>query len=391
MNNKIRVLQLVGGGEAIGGVEKMLLNYYSHMDREKVQFDFCFYRESTISLVENQYGQYLQNSEIYELSCFKGKSSFFGYLKAIPKVKKILKKGKYDIVHINSGRPALLVTGMIAARLAKTKIKISHSHSTSGSVQNNSLISKIKKALHKMISNYLVKKSDYLFACSLDAGEYMFGKKALSSPKFIEIRNAIVVEPYIFNEKNRLEIRKEYNVPNNAIVCGHVGRFSEEKNHLLLVDIFEQIHNLIPNSFLWLVGDGALREEVQKAVNNKQLESSVLFFGERKDVNVLMQGMDVFIFPSRYEGLSVTLVEAQAASLPVFASDSISKEHAISHDFFFLSLLEPINEWAKRVVETRKIERINAKDIIRNSGYDISNEAKKLEDLYLKAVQSSEN
>lgn len=385
MHDKIKVLQILGGGQAIGGVEKMLLNYYSHIDRKKIQFDFCFYRESSFPLLDKEYRECLNESKIYELHSFKGKSTLIGYIKAISKVKRIIKQG-YDIVHINSGRPALLLTGMIAAKKAKAKAIITHSHSTLGST-----LTGIRKKLHTRISNYLIKHSNYLFACSFDAGEYMFGKKALQQSNFLEIRNAINVSPYLFNENIRKKEREFYGIANNTIVYGHVGRFSEEKNHLLLIDIFEQIHLVEPDSLLWLVGDGSLKEATQKKVHEKGLDSHVTFFGERDDVNNLMQAMDVFLFPSKYEGLSVTLIEAQSASLPVYASDSISKEHSISSNFVFYSLNKTPEEWAKKILETKKTLRVNMKETIRNSGYDIAVEAKKLESVYLNIKTLNEN
>ena len=151
---KIRVLQLLGGGNAIGGVEKMLLNYYSYMDRGKVQFDFCFYRESTFHLVKEEYKDVLESASIYELKLFDGKSSLSGYMKAIPRVIRIIKANNYDIVHINSGRSALLITGLIASILSGVKIRIAHSHSTKGK-NNSSVLNIFSNIASSMIACFL--------------------------------------------------------------------------------------------------------------------------------------------------------------------------------------------------------------------------------------------
>ena len=391
MKKKIKVLQLLGGGEAIGGVEKSLLNYYSHMNTSAVQFDFCFFRKSTFPIVKEKYKNVLSNSMIYELNCFRHKSNIRGYIFAIPKIKKIIREGKYDIIHINSGRIPLLISGILAAKMSNARFVVSHSHSTSGDLNKKTITKSIKNFCHKILSKFLVMNSNMLFACSLDAGEYMFGKKALELQKFREIRNAIDTESYIFNDFIRMKLRQEFSVDDNAMIYGHVGRFSEEKNHSYLIDVFEEIHVAQPNSFLWLVGDGPLKDSIVKKVNDKKMGNSVVFLGERADVNEIMQALDVFIFPSKYEGLSVTLIEAQTASLPVYASNNISTEHKVSDSFTFLSLESKPSEWAKIILNRQRTKRINMKNEIGLSGYDISTEAKELEKIYFRMVMSNEH
>lgn len=329
MGKKVRVLQLLGGGKSIGGVEKMLLNYYSHIDHSKVIFDFCFYRKNTFGTVYEEFSEVLKDSQIFELDAFKENSSFAGYIKTIPKVKKIIIENRYDIVHINAGRPPLLLFGLIASVLAGVKIRIVHSHSTKGKDGRSNFANFVYDLGSSFTKYILCLLSSHLFGCSNDAGTYMFGNRAVKSTKYTPIHNAINVEPYRFCNDIRDKIRLENKINDNTLLFGHVGRFSAEKNHSFLLDVFCRIHEIEPNSKLWIVGDGdeKIKCSILNKINDLELNDSVKLLGSRKDVNCLDQAFDAMIFPSLYEGLSVVLVEAQVAALPVFASTNLSLEH----------------------------------------------------------------
>lgn len=384
----IKVLQLVGGGDAIGGVEKMLLNYYAYMDRSKVKFDFCFYRRSTLVASHTEFADLLRDAHVYDLSLFEGRGKMGGYLKAIPKVRKLIKENSYDIVHINAGRPPLLLSGLIAARLAGSKVRITHSHSTKGK-SGRSKIADFAYAVGFAVARPLLRwLSTHLTACSSEAAKYMFGEHIFDSPKYFPIHNAIIVDPFIYSESIRKEVRKELKCEEDYIVFGHIGSFSTPKNHMFLIDVFDAIHKKNPHTILWLAGNGSLKSKVEQKVKELQIEKSVLFLNERNDANRLYQGMDALIFPSLWEGLSVTLVEAQAASLPVFTSTNISPEHNLTDKIHFLELSEGAEYWANVISKTleNKPDRKDEKEQITNKGYNIEVQAAILQDFYTQVV-----
>ncbi len=384
----IKVLQLVGGGDAIGGVEKMLLNYYSYMDRNKVKFDFCFFRRSTLVASHTEFAELLRDAHVYDLRLFERRGKFWGYLEAIPKVKKLIKENGYDVVHINAGRPPLLLSGLIAASLAGSKVRITHSHSTKGK-SGRSKISDFAYGLGFAVARPLLRwLSTHLTACSAEAAKYMFGEHIIESPKYFPIHNAIIVEPFLYSESVRKEVRKELDCKENCQVFGHIGSFSMPKNHLFLIDVFAAIHKKNPHTILWLAGNGSLKSTVEQKVKYLHLEKSVLFLNERNDANRLYQGMDTLIFPSLWEGLSVTLVEAQAASLPIFTSSNISPEHKLSKSLEFLDLDKGADYWANHILNDLQSAspRIDMTEIITQSGYNIEREAKFLQDFYLNSV-----
>lgn len=384
----IKVLQLVGGGDAIGGVEKMLLNYYAYMDRSKVRFDFCFFRRSTLVASHTEFAELLQDANVYDLRLFEGSGKFLGYLKAIPKVKKLIEENGYDVVHINAGRPPLLLSGLIAAYLAGSKIRITHSHSTKGKSERSKIADFAYTIGFAFIRPILRGLSTHLTACSTEAAKYMFGGHILESRKYFPIHNAIIVEPYLYSESVRKEVRKELNCIEDTLVFGHIGSFSTPKNHLFLIDVFDTIHKKKPNTILWLAGNGALKKDVENKVEECHLGESVLFLNERSDANRLYQGMDALIFPSLWEGLSVTLVEAQASSLPVFTSSNISPEHKITSCLEFIDLDKGAEYWANHILG--KIDTIPARTDMRSQitqgGYNIEREAQSLQEFYLHSV-----
>lgn len=391
MEKPLRVLQLLGGGKAIGGVEKMLLNYYSRMDRKKVVFDFCFYRENTFDTVCKEFSDILQDSKIFELKAFSEESSLVGYTRSIAMVKQIIKDNNYSIVHINAGRPPLLVSGLIASTLAGANIRIVHSHNTKG-VGERGFFGRLFYDLFSMISRLLFNKlATYYFGCSTEAGEYMFGRKAVLTHRYFPVHNAINVEQYKFDPNVRSRLRTECNIDNDTILFGHIGRFSKQKNHLFLIDVFNEIHKLMPNTKLWLVGEGDenIKKEVIKRVNDYDMCKTITMLGARDDINLVNQAIDAMIFPSTYEGLSVVLVEAQAAALPIYTSTELSPEHSVTDLVKYLDLKEGARAWAEFIVEDLKklSHRVNTISQIRQNGYDIDLEAITLQQLYLDFVK----
>ena len=226
----------------------------------------------------------------------------------------------------------------------------------------------------KKISKY----ATHLFACGKEAGEWMF-----CGANFEILNNAIDASRYIYNEETRALMHSQLGIEKDELVIGHVGRFCYPKNHSFLVDIFDEVSKKIPCKLL-LVGDGELRHEIEEKVKEKKLDDSVIFSGIRSDVADLMQAMDVFVFPSNYEGLPVTMVEAQAAGLPCLISDKVPIECKKTDLVQQMPLACSSEVWAKKVLELSSILRRNTYEEIKKVDFDIQENAAKLQEFYYK-------
>ena len=214
-------------------------------------------------------------------------------------------------------------------------------------------------------------------SCSKEAGRALFGNKK----KVQVLHNGIETDKFIFNKKVREKIREEFGV-NGEFIIGHIGRFDKPKNQDFLITLFNEIN--IKNKKLILVGDGELKDKLQKRVNDMGIENKVIFTGIRDDVNELLQAFDLFVFPSIFEGLPVTVVEAQTAGLKCILSDTITKEVDITGNVEFMSLNKTSKEWAYEVMKYRDgYIRTNTKELVLKAGYDIKDTSKQLEEFYL--------
>ena len=230
----------------------------------------------------------------------------------------------------------------------------------------------------------LLKKyaTDY-FACSKLAGEWLFGKENVENGKVKIIHNAVDYQKFKMNEEVRNSIRKELNIE-DKLVIGHVGRFTNQKNHTFLIDIFNEIHKKNSNSVLMLVGIGEKEDEIKEKVKKLEIEQNVLFMGFQDNVNELMWAMDVFLMPSLYEGLPVVGVEAQATGMPCFMSkDVVTDEVKITEGVKFISLNETAEKWAEEILNS-DLERKDTRDDLKKAGYFIDDMAGELADFYKK-------
>lgn len=361
----IRVLHIVPALIG-GGVENLLLNYYSHMDRDKFKFDFIVHGEN-IGVLESTFESL--NSKIYHIPTKH--ESFFKNLKAM---KQIIMDGNYDVVHAHQGTVG--VFPMFYAKRAGVKVRITHSH-----------IAYVKKNFFEKIIDiillpFLKRYSTHWFACGLDAGRFLWGDKAVEKGKVIVMKNAIEIDKFTFNADLRNRKRKKLGV-NDKFVIGNIGRFSYQKNHEFLIEVFFEIYKINNNAILLLIGGGELEDDVKNQVSKLGLSEVVKFLGIRNDVPELLQAMDVFVLPSRYEGLPVVLVEAQTAALKSIVSDTITKEVKVTSYLEYISLESSPQCWANKVLKyINGYERCNTSEEIKNGGYDIRLEAGKLEHIY---------
>lgn len=356
----IRVLQVVTY-MGRGGLETMLMNYYRNIDRDKVQFDFLTHRDERWD-----YDDEIESlgGKIYHLPKLNPFSK--SYLNALDKFFKEHKE--YQIVHCHQD----CLSGVVLKVAKKNGVRftIAHSHNAN---QDKNLKYLIKLFEKRKIPKY----ADKLFACGDEAGRWMF-----NTDNFEVLNNAIDTDLYIYNEEKASKVKKEFGIENKFVI-GHVGRFSTQKNHEFLIDVFNEVQKIKENSVLVLVGDGNLRPEIEQKVCDLGLSDKVIFTGVRSDVNDLMQGMDVFLFPSLYEGLGIVLIEAQAAGLKCIISDTIPKDGIITDDVLSLSLNQSPVIWANEVLKYKGYKRSNNKELIEKADYDIKNNAKKLEQFYI--------
>lgn len=364
-NQPIRVAQIMGKWVG-GGVEAVIMNYYKHIDRNKIQFDFICDSDST-------------NIPYEEIEQLGGKiilcPPYQKITKYIKELKRIFKEGNYDIVHSNLN--ALSVFPLYAAKKAGVKIRIAHSHSTSNKKEWK------KNILKNTLRPFSKKYSNVYFACTEHAARWLFGNKTVDKGLVTVINNGIDLNNYIYNEEIRKEKRKELNIKDTDIVIGHIGRFMKQKNHEFIIDLFNELHKQNDNYKLMLIGQGPLQEEIKEKVNTLNLNDYVMFLGQKKDANKYYQAMDLFLFPSLYEGLGMVFIEAQTAGLPSLASTEVPAIANVSDKAYFIDLNESLAVWTNKINEVINNDRkINIKKI-QECGYDIVTEVSKLENKYL--------
>ena len=365
---QIRVLQVVTY-MGRGGLETMLMNYYRKMDREKIQFDFLVHRD-----FEADYDEEIRRlgGRIYRLSRLNPVSK--GYLDQLDSFFK--EHREYRIVH--SHLDCMAGIPLKYAKKNGVPIRIAHAHSSSQT--------KDKKYLLKLLYKRMIPKyaTDF-YACSEAAGKWMFGGHGFSV-----LNNAIDAKEYSYNPEMAIKVRDELKIPEEAVVVGHVGRFDPPKNHEMIVKIFAEVLKRIPGAKLLLVGGGDLQHTVQSQVISLGIQDHVIFTGIRSDVCDLLQAMDVFLFPSLYEGLPVSIIEAQAAGLPCIISDKVPIECKKTDLVQQMNLSESCGSWAEKVITAAKQnKRRDTSEEIKKAGFDVCENARQLEEFYLDAYESA--
>lgn len=361
MSEPIRVLHIVTTMNR-GGLETMIMNYYRNIDRSKVQFDFLVHRNQ-----ESDYDQEILSlgGKIYRISHLNPFS-----LKYRKELRQFFKNhSEYTIVHCHLD--CMSSIPLIYAKKAGIKVRIAHSH-------NSNQDKNLKYLLKLFYKRRIPKVSTYLFACGENAGRWMYGNN-----QFSILNNAVDTKEFVFDNHVRENMRENLHLQEKYII-GHVGRFNDQKNHRFIIDILKELVSMNKNVHLLLVGDGYLRQEIEKKVNNLKLNAYVTFYGKCDCVSNVMQAFDIFLFPSLYEGLPVTMVEAQSSGLKCFISDKVPKECIISDNVDILSLEDSAKLWAEHINKYHLgYERKNMIQLICNHGFDIQSNTKKLEDLYI--------
>lgn len=340
-----------------GGAETFLMKIYRTLNREKYQMDFCvmnkeigFYEKEILSL-DGKIFHIIPKTE--------------NMLNSFLSIKEIVKKNGYEYV-IRINEHSLSVIDLIAARLGGAKKLILRSTNANTGNKKRYILHKIFQFLPKTIPTIKI-------APSTEAAEYTFGKEQVKKGKIHILNNGIPIEKFLFSEEKRNLKRKELDVKDKYVV-GHVGRFMTQKNHAYLLEIFKEIKNKIPNAMLLLVGDGELRKNIENRVKKLELENDVKFLGVRTDIPELFMAMDIQVFPSFFEGMPNTIIEAQGSGLPCLISDTITREADITGLVTYMSLHDSPKIWAEKCLEIKNMEkeRKNTKEDFIKAKYDIN-------------------
>ena len=370
MVRKVKILHVVGGMN-VGGTETMLMNLYRKLNTN-VQFDFISYYDKDAYYddeIKRLGGQVIKIDSPNKV----------GMIKSIKNLCEAIKEnGPYDAVHAHT----LFNCGvaMIAARLSGINVRVSHAHTNLDNTQ--SIIRKIYIWCMRRTINLF---STDCIACSESAGKYLFGESITLSKKYKLLPNYVDYKKYL-NCSDTKSVRQELGIKDDDIVVGHIGRFVEAKNHKFLLEVVSEMINLNNKVKLILTGDGELRKEMECYVEELGIKENVYFLGIRKDIDKILNNLDIFIFPSIYEGLGLVMIEAQSAGIPCLVSEAIQKEADLD-----IGLVKQINLndkkelWIKEAFELIENKNKNKKQIlsaIKNKGYDLDNIINKLLEIY---------
>lgn len=368
---------LVTGASQIGkaGVATIVYKWGQHFDSNKIVYDYLMQR----GLPDKEYVDAIHNKggRIYTLS---GDRSI---RRTLAWITYIVKKYKYKTIHINTDSAYIGAAYIYAAKRGGINHIFVHSHCTEID-DTNKYRRELKTVLHKMCMPYVCANSEKFLACSQLAGYWMFGKRNVNGPKYQTIYNGVEPEKYLYNETVRKKYRSELGIE-GKLAIGNIGRFSYQKNHSFLIDVFEDYHKQNQNSVLLLVGEGELREQIEEKVKNLGISSAVIFLGRRNDVPQLLSAMDVMVMPSRFEGLPVTMVEAQMASLPCIVSSNITREAK------FMSQVDFISGWNTEKYVQSISKYSDNRDIYKNEllnecRFNVSKAAFQLQSLLLREI-----
>lgn len=354
-----RVLHIVGTMD-MGGQETFIMNIYRKIDRKKVQFDFVVH--------SNNRGYYEDEIEKLGGKIYRIEPMGRNIIKHCRKLYKILKKNPKYIIHRHTCSSIVWID-LLVAKIAGIEERVVHCHATQATSHE------IINAIFKPILNLL---STIKLACSKKAGIFLYGKKQ----KFEVIYNAIDTEKFLFNDRIRNKIRKEYNINDDELILGHIGRFDKAKNQKFLIEIFEKVVNVKKDTQLWLIGDGEIKKDLEKLVIEKGLKDNIKFLGTRNDVNEYLMAMDIFVFPSIYEGLGIALIEAQCTGIDCIVSENIVNEAIVTPNVIKINLNDE-SVWIKKILNHKKQKsRLINIDQTKINNYRIENLINQMEEIY---------
>lgn len=355
-----------------GGVESFLYNYYSHMDHKLIHYDFVV-PGTAKGFLEDTFSH--MGCKIFHVPTFHDNPIRQAYL-----IYRILKEGKYDVIHCHGYKSTI---GLILGKLLGIKVRIIHSHMAFETLNTRSRIVK------NIMVAFANKCCNVKLACGIDAARWLYGERTYKDGDITIINNAIDINHFLYKDSNRLSKRKELHLEDSFVV-GNIARLSFQKNQEFILDVIKIVSRKVPSIKLVLVGDGEDKQKLLEESKALGIYDKVLFLGVRKDIPELFSAFDIFALPSRFEGLPVVLVEAQAAGIKSLVSDNVTKEIRITNRLHYLPL--DCNLWADEIYKIFRVKYLGTKNRIDygkklyKSKYDIDLQVKKLISLYMRAV-----
>lgn len=371
MKDKIKILHFAPGF-LFGGIESRLLDWYNEMDRSKIQFDLL--KQSNNSDDTTNVRQFRKlGGNLYNIPPFSAKN-LLSYIKCVDRFFK--SNNQYEVVHSHS-----LTTGLFVLYFAKRygiKKRILHARTTKTDGGF------VKKSINNLLK-YLAKRyaTDY-FACSSDAGIWGFGQNNVKRGKVLVIKNGIYLDKFKFNREARDKIRSELNITSRFVI-GNICRLTTAKNIPFMIDVFANILKESKESVLLIVGDGPIRELINKQIENLGISESVIMVGKQDNIWDYYSAMDLFFSPSLWEGFGTTLLEAQVSGLPSIGSTGYPNEVKVFNSCTLIDLNTPLEYWAKQIL--LKINNSSRSEVdlslLKERGYDVRLVAHFLQSIYV--------
>lgn len=363
-------IAMVMGRMLGGGVESVVMNYYRHINRDEVQFDFIV---SDDSLVVPEEEIEILGGRVYRVASYKNLLSYYRDLELI------LKKNKYSIIHSHIN--TLNIFPLMIGKKCGVPVRISHNHSTSSSKEV------VKNITKKILKNFSTVYPTHYFSPTMHAGEWLFGTKIAEEQLYI-LPNAIEINRFSYNVMERNKIRKKLNLSEKDFLIGNIGRMVWQKNQVFIIKVFSKVIQKYPDAKLLIVGQGDLQPKLEMLVDNLNINDSVFFIKNNDNIENYYQAMDCFFFPSNYEGLGMVAIESQVSGLITLCSENVPKDVHVTDLCIFKNIADSIDSWRDellRIIEMKnKINRSMYPEIVNKSDYNIIKEANSLVEFYKK-------
>lgn len=366
----IRVAVIMGKMDS-GGKKNLVMEYYRHIDRSKVQFDFICDSDSQ-AIPEEEINAL--GGRVYRIRPYQ---NIFANMFDM---QRICRKNNYLIMHAYNSTMNLFP--MFIAKINGVPVRISESLSMAHEGDWKTFLKKILRPMSKCFANYYM-------SCGDDCGRWQFGNKLFDQGRVDVFKTVINTEFNSYNYEIREKVRKEFGWE-EKIVIGHIGRFTPQKNSVHLIEIFAAIAKKEPKAVLCLIGDGELKEEMFAKIKDLDIEKQVDYFGRREDIQQFYNAMDVFLLPSLYEGLPVVGLEAESCGLPMFFSTEVTLEANACELGHYVGLNESVETWATEILEAAKtnmlVRKSHAKEVA-DAGFDSASEALRMQNYYINALK----
>lgn len=355
----------------MGGLEMFIAKTILNMDTTDIEIHALIYEKVIF------YEQLREKGVIFHDIVRRGKNP----IKNLKMLNEIFLNNKFDAIWLNACT-LTYISPLVLAKKHGVKVRAIHGHSTDITRGN------LMRFFHSINKKRIGKYANLFMGCTPEAAMFVAPKSIIKDRNFIVVKNAIELEKYSYSKKIREEVRREFDIESDDFVIGNVGHLIDVKNQDFLIDIFEEINRDVPNSKLIIVGEGELEQDLKEKAINKSIKDKIIFTGKRNDVNRIMNAFDVFVMPSKFEGLPLSAVEAQASGLKTFLSDKVSKDSKLTDLVYFINLDSDIINWKNFIISNALNYTRNSKtDILKAQGFSIKENAKYIKQLLCNSVE----